>query len=103
MIFGFGQPKGIPPANYPGKASENTQYEIGVAKFENSLKLYQRIRALLSTMYTVFLRAFSNGKVAAFPFLNYSGFASFYFKFATALLAPPAFNPYFSPSSRLSV
>jgi hypothetical protein len=40
MIFGFGQPKGIPPPDYPGKASENKQYEIGVAKFEDSLKLY---------------------------------------------------------------
>ena len=43
IIFGFGQPKGIPPPNYPGKASENKQYEIGVAKFEDSLKLYQRL------------------------------------------------------------
>ena len=29
-----------PPPNYPGKASENKQYKIGVAKFEDSLKLY---------------------------------------------------------------
>jgi len=71
-------------------------------KFEDRLRLYRRIRALLSTMYTVF-KGFSNGKVVVFPFLNYSGFASFYFKFAAALLAPPAFNPYFGPSSRLSV
>lgn len=43
MIFGFGQPKGIPPANYPVKALGDTQYEIGVAKFEDRLKLYRAI------------------------------------------------------------
>jgi len=43
MIFGFGQPKGIPPPNYLGKASGNTQYKIGVGEFEDLLKVYPAI------------------------------------------------------------